>query len=363
MSDTANAVESAVAVAKSSFARIDLDRLALFLGKVFRADVTITGTGAGSEQSGSSSGILVFTANIDRAGLRETKRLVLRYDPQTENRIFFEYDLKSQYDVLERLSGTGLPIPAVYGLDATGKDLGVAGFVMACIDGDTIPTSLFGSGLLVDASDDERNTLYLNILKALQSIHALDHVALGLGDFVKDAAGDTAQERLINWWWKTWDWAEPKDADRLVPIRQWLLANAPIEESPVLMHGDPNLGNYLLRDGEVSAILDWELSSIGSPELDLAIQVLSMEAHLPFAEHLPVIPPTQAEWLALYAQVGGRPLRHFEYFRVQAAYQIIICLGSMCTYLPDDVVAQYEAMAEFYWTIAETGVAGTGAPS
>jgi aminoglycoside phosphotransferase (APT) family kinase protein len=353
MSDMSSALDEAVAAAKTNYAVIDDKKLKTFLDKVFGADVSILRMQGGAEKSGSSSGILIFDAAIGAGESQEIKKLVLRYDPQSEDRIFFEYDLESQYVLINKLQGSGLPIPKVYGIDVSGDCLGVSGFIMDCVDGSPIPTSLFASGPLVDANDEQRAQLYQKILNTLVSIHSLDYVALGLGDFTKVAPGNTAQEKLINWWWKTWDWAKPEGFERLVPVRQWLLDNAPVENNMVLMHGDPNLGNYMLNNGEVAAILDWELSSIGSPELDLAIQVLSMEAHMPYADQLPVAPPTQEQWLSYYYEAGGRPLKNFDYFRKQAAYQILVCLGSMCNYLPESVSASYKVMAEFYWAIVE----------
>lgn len=353
MSDMSSAMDEAVAAAKSNYAVIDNKKLKVFLGKIFEADVNILQVQGGAEKSGSSSGILIFDAAIEHEEGQELKKLVLRYDPESNDRLFFEYDLESQYILIKKLQDSGLPLPKVYGIDVSGDCLGVSGFIMDCVVGSPIPTSLFASGPLVEASDEQRENIYQQILGTLVSIHSLDLAEFGLADYTKIAPGDTAQEKLINWWWKTWDWAKPEGFERLVPVRQWLLDNAPVENNMVLMHGDPNLGNYMLNNGQVAAILDWELSSIGSPELDLAIQVLSMEAHMPYADQLPVTPPTQEQWLSYYYEAGGRPLKNFDYFRKQAAYQILVCLGSMCNYLPESVSASYKVMAEFYWAEVE----------
>jgi aminoglycoside phosphotransferase (APT) family kinase protein len=351
LSETAEILDKAVAAAKSTYAVVDMVKLGTFLQGVFSGKVVISNVGGGSEKSGSSSGILMFDVIIGEGNAAQDKSLVLRYDPQSEERLFYEYDLESQYWILEKLSCTDLPLPRLYGLDATGDNLGVAGFIMERVAGEPIPTSLFASGPLVDSDEPGRDKIYRNVLNTLVSIHSLDIKALGVDRFTKVTEGHNFNEKLVNWWWKTWEWAKPDDFERLAPVRQWLLDNAPNEPAPVLMHGDPNLGNYLLRDGEVTAILDWELSSIGSPELDLALQVLSMEAHLPNAEHLPVQPQTQEQWLSRYRECGGRPLKNFGYFRKQAAYQILICLGSMCSYLPEEIKVPYQQMSNFYWAV------------
>lgn len=352
MSDIANTLDQSVAAAKGNYARVDSERLSRFLRHVFEAEVELGELGAGAAKSGSSSGILVFSAEILRPEGRDRKRLVLRYDPQSEQRLFAEYDLKAEYDLIYKLQETEVKVPRVYGVDATGEVLGVSGFLMECAPGSPIPTSLFTSGPLVEASDNERREIYLDILRNLATVHNLNYAAYGLADFAKKAVGRTPQERLINWWRKTWDWAKPEEYDRLLPMHDWLLANAPVPKTPVLMHGDPNLGNYLLHNNRVSAMLDWELSSVGVPELDLAIQIVSMDPHRPHAAQLPVTPPSEAEWLSMYSDVGGKPIGDLNYYKVHAAYEIVICMGSMCTYLPASIVGQYKAMSEFYWDMA-----------
>ena len=324
MSDIANTLDRSVAAAKSTYARVDPERLAPFLEKVFGAKVSLEDIGGGAAKSGSSSGILIFTARIHQNGQDELKRLVLRYDPKSDQRLFVEYDLKSEFDLLSRLRNTSIAVPRVYGLDETGEDIGVVGFVMECVPGEPIPTSLFTSGPLVETDEAGRQAIYRDILRNLAKIHNLDHVPLGLENFTKNAEGRTPQEKLTNWWWKTWEWARPKAYDRLVPVREWLLVNAPANVNPVLMHGDPNLGNYL-----------------------------SMDPHRPHADQLPVRPPSEAQWLAMYAEAGGKRLGNLDYYKVHACYEILICMGSMSTYLPDDIVAQYDAMSGFYWALCE----------
>jgi aminoglycoside phosphotransferase (APT) family kinase protein len=49
----------------------------------------------------------------------------------------------------------------------------------------------------------------------------------------------------------------------------WLRANAPTAERLSIVHGDYRLGNFLERDGRISAILDWELVHLGDPVEDL----------------------------------------------------------------------------------------------
>ncbi len=50
---------------------------------------------------------------------------------------------------------------------------------------------------------------------------------------------------------------------------RWLEVNAPAV-TPVLGHGDFRTGNYLVRDGRLTALLDWEFAGLSDPHADLA---------------------------------------------------------------------------------------------
>ena len=77
MNDIAKTLDKSVAAAKSTYAKVDPERLASFLEKVFGAKVSLEEIGGGAAKSGSSSGILIFTARIHRESKDEVKRLVV----------------------------------------------------------------------------------------------------------------------------------------------------------------------------------------------------------------------------------------------------------------------------------------------
>ena len=50
----------------------------------------------------------------------------------------------------------------------------------------------------------------------------------------------------------------------------WLEQNAPSTSESVVCHGDFRLGNLLINESGISAVLDWELAHIGDPVSDIA---------------------------------------------------------------------------------------------
>jgi aminoglycoside phosphotransferase (APT) family kinase protein len=101
----------------------------------------------------------------------------------------------------------------------------------------------------------------------------------------------------------------------------WLHSHPPAERHPTrLLWGDARLGNIIFRDGEVAAVLDWEMITLGQPETDLA-WFLHLDRHLSEGVGVPRLAglPDRAATVSRYAELLGRPMEHFDYYAVFAA--------------------------------------------
>jgi aminoglycoside phosphotransferase (APT) family kinase protein len=67
------------------------------------------------------------------------------------------------------------------------------------------------------------------------------------------------------------DWPGPKRIPGAEKVARWLQAHQPGGFEPGIIHGDYHFGNVMYRhDGpELAAIVEWELTTIGDPLLDL----------------------------------------------------------------------------------------------
>ncbi|WP_285021528.1 phosphotransferase family protein [Novosphingobium sp. fls2-241-R2A-195] len=306
----------------------------------------------GNSKVGASSGIIVFTANWDSGAALVERDLVLRYSPASENRIFYRYDLARQFRVQRALQGSGLPVPDGLWLDAGGGHLGVPGFIMEMNPGEAPNPSAFAVGPMAEASAQDRALMVDQILGSLVTVHKLDYAARGLGDFAMDAAGTTPMEKCVNWYWDTWDWIQLPEHARMIPVRRWLLENAPVG-GETLTHGDSTLHNYMFVGNRLTSMLDWEMSCIGRPESDLALQTLGNELFAaPVESGLPQ-PPSQAQWLERYEQLGGRKPDDLDYYRRLCAYMIVIAICSLQRAMPEDVRAAQRGFIERLWAVME----------
>ncbi|HEY3716430.1 MAG TPA: phosphotransferase family protein [Jatrophihabitantaceae bacterium] len=101
---------------------------------------------------------------------------------------------------------------------------------------------------------------------------------------------------------------------------QALLDRIPDPLSPTLVHGDFRLGNQICAEATVRAILDWEISTISDPRIDLAWFLMTLSGQtLPSAvrDHVPGLPDADTV-LHHYESTSGRPLAAMSWFAALA---------------------------------------------
>jgi aminoglycoside phosphotransferase (APT) family kinase protein len=313
-------------------------------------EVTVVGDGG---EVGASNGTVLFNASWDTDHGRVARDLVLRHAPGSDNRLFFEYDMSRQFRVQRALQGSDVPVPEPLWLDPDGRWLGAPGYAMVRVRGTGQHPAAFIQGPLAEASPADRGEMLGQIMKALVGIHNTDIKARGLEDFTMTAPGRAPLERLINWYWQTWDWVHLPTFERLVPVRRWLLDHLPDGE-PELMHGDSTLQNYFFDGKRLAAVLDWEMSSLGRAEADLALQCVSNRLFAAPPDSGLLQPPSEEEWLAMYRAAGGRPLRDFDYFKKFAAYMIIVAVSALQRNMTEAERVAQEPLLRPCWQLVES---------
>ena len=99
---------------------------------------------------------------------------------------------------------------------------------------------------------------------------------------------------------------------------RWLRANAPEPAEPRLVHGDFRLGNFIVDEEGLAAVIDWELAHLGDPAEDIGW--LCIRSWRFGNDDQPVAGVGQLdEFIAAYEAAGGAPvdrerLRYWEAF-------------------------------------------------
>jgi aminoglycoside phosphotransferase (APT) family kinase protein len=185
------------------------------------------------------------------------------------------------------------------------------------------------------------------IVDGLIALANVDHVAIGLADYGKPGK---FLERQVDRW--AGQLASYKDrygyAGRALPgyveTERWLRDNIPAREVSGILHGDVGTPNMMFRHGpppKLAAMIDWELSTIGDPMLDIGWFTGSMrdeaepERISATALNDPRLFPTRQELARYYCAGTGRDIADFTYFSILAKFKS----GCMMEYK----VAQAEA--------------------
>lgn len=180
------------------------------------------------------------------------------------------FNVAAEFELLRLVSDAGFnaPKPLILAKDEPAFDSNF--YVMTRRPG-VVAGNFFGPLIEMDES------LLLDIAVNMARLHSIDiqHFKPYFDRFVSPEilAGDIkdAYRFEIEWWRRYLEETATVPSPACTFTWDWLLENIPDNhETPVLVHGDFNVHNFLVADNRISAVLDWELALAGDPAQDLA---------------------------------------------------------------------------------------------
>ncbi|UMB72550.1 phosphotransferase family protein [Mycobacterium paraterrae] len=270
------------------------------------------------------------TQNIMLRFSRSGREYVLRRGPR-HLRPRSNIVIMRETEVLAALAGTDVPHPR---LIATCADTGVLGdavfYLMEPVDG-------FNAGQeLPDlhAGDPAvRFGMGLSMAESLANLGAVDYQAVGLGGYGKP---DGFLERQVSRWlseldgYRKFDNYPGPDIPGVDDVATWLDERRPTHWTPGIMHGDYHAANVMFsRTGpDVVAIVDWEMSTIGDPLLDLGWLLATWGQSPAFSgqlfEYSGMAAPS--DLVEQYSCNTTRDLSHITWYTVLACFKLGIVL-------------------------------------
>ena len=293
-----------------------------------------------------SGGRSNLTYGVTDAGGR---RWALRRPPLGK-RLASAHDMAREHRILAALSPTDVPVPPVVALCEDEDVNGAPFYVMDFVDGPILRTRQEAEAGFAEA---ERRAIGERVVDALVAIHAVDPDSVGLGELGKR---EDYVARQLHRWHGQWEKSKTREVPLVDEVHRRLARRIPEQGRATIVHGDYRLDNMILSSqGEIAAVVDWELCTLGDPLADVGMLLVYWSE--PGDELMPLFdPPTTASGFpnrdfvrARYAELSGRDLGEIDFYVALACWKLAVILeGVFSRY----AAGQYGKGAEGYQQFA-----------
>ncbi|WP_443690458.1 phosphotransferase family protein [Pseudomonas sp.] len=238
------------------------------------------------------------------------------------------HDMGREYRILNQLN-VGFPYcPKAY-VHCTDESLiGSEFYVMERVNGIILRSDL-PSELNFDAQQTE--ALCKNFIDTLVELHQVDYTACGLADLGRP---EGYVKRQIGGWGDRYEKALTPDAPSWETVRAWLTEKMPADH-PVssIVHNDYRFDNVILdptNPMKIIGVLDWELTTIGDPLMDLGNTLAYwIEASDPAPVQLMRRQPSHApgmltrrQFVDYYAERSGIQIDNFDFYYTYGLFRL-----------------------------------------
>ena len=254
------------------------------------------------------------------------RRWALRRPPLGK-RLGSAHDMGREHRVKAALAPTAVPVPHLAGFCEDESVNGAPFYVMDFVEGPILRSQ---KEVEDHFSEPERRPIGERVVDTLVEIHAVDVDAVGLGDLGRK---EDYVARQLHRWQGQWRKSKTRELPVVDEVHDRLVARIPDQGPATIVHGDYRLDNMILTDsGEVAAVLDWELCTLGDPLADVGL--LYVYWSQPGDQLTPLIqPPTLApgfpprdELMGRYADRSGRDLGQLDFYVALARWKLAIIL-------------------------------------
>jgi len=229
------------------------------------------------------------------------------------------HDMGREHKIISALSGSAVPVAATVGLC---RDVAVNEapfYVMDYVAGPVLHDAEAARAL----SLTQRHALSLHVIDVLADLHRIDPDAVGLGDLGRKEA---YLERQLKRWNKQWEASKTHDIPAMEDTSRLLAERLPEQIGASIVHGDYRLGNMIVGQDRIRAVLDWELCTLGDPLADVGYVLNSWvfpgEAEEDLAPTAAGGFATREELTERYAQATGRDLSGIDYYRAFSHWRL-----------------------------------------
>jgi len=195
-----------------------------------------------------------------------SKEFVLRRPPFGAKSLKGGHDMLREYNVLKNLKSQFNKVPKVHLYCDNDDIIGAPFYIMDRVEGYIIRPNLQeqdspGEEVIRNVSD--------SLVSTLVELHNVDINEANLNNLGKI---DGYVKRQVEGWIKRYNHSKTDIIANMDFVAKWLNDNQPLEVEGSIVHNDFKYDNLVLdknNHSKITAVLDWEMATIGDPFMDL----------------------------------------------------------------------------------------------
>lgn len=257
----------------------------------------------------------------------ETEYVLRR--PPFGNQVKSAHDMSREFNVLSNLSAVYKPAPKPLIYCDDENVIGSEFYLMERRNGLIIRGK---SPEILENSPELQRKVCETFIENLANLHALDYEKIGLENLGKPEGYVTRQ---VTGWTKRYFNAKTDEHSELETAIEWLNKNIPESNGASLIHNDYKFDNVMLNPEnltEIVAVLDWEMTTIGSPLMDLGSSLaywISKESgsellSMPFNPRVLMENISRAELVEIYEEKSGKKVSDILFYYVFGTFKLAV---------------------------------------
>ena len=257
----------------------------------------------------------------------EDKEYVLRKPPI--GAIKRGHDMSREFKVQSAVQKEFSKVPKMFAYTDDAAVLGSEFYIMEKVEGIILN---FKEAKKRDIPANDYKTIANAWLDTFTELHQLDYDAIGLANLGKP---EGYVERQVTNWGKQYLKAATKDVPSAEKVMQWMQENQPKNYQHCLIHNDYKYDNVVFKDNswkEITAVLDWEMATLGDPLMDLGTSLgyWTLASDHDFVKQGIPSPtifegnPMRSEIVASYAKKSGRDIHNMVFYYAFGLFKIAV---------------------------------------
>ena len=249
--------------------------------------------------------------------------------PPFGNQVKSAHDMSREFNVLSKLSLHYKPAPKPLLYCDDESIIGSEFYLMERRKGLIIRGK---SPEILENSPELQRKVCASFIENLVELHALDYKKIGLEKLGKP---EGYAQRQVEGWTKRYFNAKTDEHLELESAIKWLNASIPNSGGATLVHNDYKFDNVMLNPEnltEIIAVLDWELTTVGEPLMDLGTTLgywMSADfgaelLNMPFNPRVLMENISRRELVDIYAEKSGRDVSNIIYYYVFGTFKIAV---------------------------------------